>query len=53
MDKVLDLINHGYARHQIAKKSRISLSQIFKWYSDGKENKNRICIYFYNQNELY
>ena len=49
MDKVLDLINHGYARHQIAKKSRISLSQIFKWYSDGKENKNRICIYFYNQ----
>ena len=53
MDKVLDLINQGYTRPQVAKKSRISLSQIFKWYSDGKENKNRICIYFYNQNELY
>ena len=49
MDKVLDLINQGYTRPQAAKKSRISLSQISKWYSDGKENKNRISIYFYNQ----
>ena len=49
MDKVLDLINQGYTRPQVAKKSRISLSQISKWYSDGKENKSRICIYFYNQ----
>ncbi len=49
MDNVLDLINHGYTRPQAAKKSRISLSQISKWYSDGKENKSRICIYFYNQ----
>ncbi|WP_405281210.1 hypothetical protein [Methanobrevibacter sp.] len=49
MDKVLDLINQGYTRPQAAKKSTISLSQISKWYSDGKENKSRICIYFYNQ----
>ena len=49
MDNVLDLINQGYTRPQAAKKSRISLSQIFKWYGDGKENKSRISIYFYNQ----
>ena len=49
MDKVLDLINQGYTRSQATKKSRISLSQISKWYSDGKENKSRISIYFYNQ----
>lgn len=49
MDKVLDLINQGYTRPQAAKKSRISLSQISKWYSDSKENKSRISIYFYNQ----
>lgn len=46
MDKVLDLINQGYTRPKVTKKSRISLSQISKWYSDGKENKSRICIYF-------
>lgn len=49
MDKILNLINQGYTRPQAAKTTGISLSRISKWYNDGKQNKNRISIYFFNR----
>lgn len=49
MDRVLKLLLKGNTRVQASKKARIPLSTIQKWYNDGKNNENKVSIYFYHE----